>query len=240
MSTELTAKLESDIAFLHGILSGVIRQREGDAFFSTLSDVLKLSDSYRDSRSGTDFSALARIVSALGSGDAEKLTRALSCYLTLVNIAEEHHKVRLNRVQGFDSTAAALADTFRDLLKGGLSAERLYDSVSQLSIDLVLTAHPTEIMRRGLLQKYTNLSRALEVRDYQNLSPFEKSDNDDAIRREIFGIWETDAIRKKKPTPTDEAYGGLLVFEQTLGTSCLFTCANFPSRSKRPPAGRCL
>lgn len=216
MGTELTAKLESDIAFLHGILSGVIRQREGDAFFSTLSDVLKISDSYRDSRSGTDFSALARIVSALGSGDAEKLTRALSCYLTLVNIAEEHHKVRLNRAQGFDSTAAALADTFRDLLQGGLSAERLYDSVSQLSIDLVLTAHPTEIMRRGLLQKYTNISRALEVRDYQNLSPFETSDNDDAIRREIFGIWETDAIRKKKPTPTDEAYGGLLVFEQTL------------------------
>ena len=71
-------------------------------------------------------------------------------------------------------------------------------------------------MRRGLLQKYTNISRALEVRDYQNLSPFEMTENDDAIRREIFGIWETDAIRKKKPTPTDEAYGGLLVFEQTL------------------------
>ena len=216
MHTDLTGKLENDIAFLHGLLSDVIGQREGELFSATLNEVLGLSGRYRDSHSIDDFSALTRIIAGLASGDAEKLTRALTCYLTLVNIAEEHHKARLNRAQGFDNTAAALADTFRDLLQGGLTTARLHEAVSQLAIDLVLTAHPTEIMRRGLLQKYTNISRALEVRDYGNLSHSERTWNDDAIRREIFGIWETDAIRKKKPTATDEAYGGLLVFEQTL------------------------
>jgi phosphoenolpyruvate carboxylase len=212
MGTELTERLEKDIEFLHGVLGDVILQREGAAFFKTLNDTLALSAAYRDKKAEADFKALTNLAAGLATPDAEKLTRALSAYLTLVNIAEEHHKVRLARRE----TEVSLSATFAALKTAGLSADKICNAVNQLAIDLVLTAHPTEIMRRGLLQKYTNIARALEIRDYTDVPPFEQRLNDDAIRREIYGIWETDAIRKKKPTPTDEAYGGLLVFEQTL------------------------
>lgn len=212
MGTEFTSRLKKDIEFLHGVLGDVILQREGAAFFNTLKETLALSAAYRDKKEETDFKALANLATGLEAPDAEKLTRALSAYLTLVNIAEEHHKVRLARRE----TEVSLSATFAALKTAGLSADKIYNAVNGLAIDLVLTAHPTEIMRRGLLQKYTNIARALEIRDYTDVPPFEQRLNDDAIRREIYGIWETDAIRKKKPTPTDEAYGGLLVFEQTL------------------------
>ncbi|MBN8221696.1 MAG: phosphoenolpyruvate carboxylase [Spirochaetes bacterium] len=212
MAPDLTQKLEADIRFLHGMLSDVILQREGAAFFETLQDTLKLSSAYRDKKSESDFKSLTQLVGGLENPAAEKLTRALSAYLTLVNIAEEHHKVRLARHEG----EISLSSTFASLAQAGIAGEKLFQSVAALRIDLVLTAHPTEIMRRGLLQKYTNIARALEIRDYTDVPAFEQQLNNDAIRREIFGIWETDAIRKKKPTPTDEAYGGLLVFEQTL------------------------
>ena len=212
MTTRLTEKLEQDIEFLHSLLSEVILQREGAAFFEILKSALVLSGKYRDEKSETDFNSLSTLVSTLENADAEKITRALSAYLTLVNIAEEHHKVRLGRAEA----QVSLASAFAELVTSGTKPDKLFDAVTNLNIDLVLTAHPTEIMRRGLLQKYTNIARALEIRDYTDVPPFEQQLNNDAIRREIYGIWETDAIRKKKPTPTDEAYGGLLVFEQTL------------------------
>jgi phosphoenolpyruvate carboxylase len=221
MSSETaTSRLQSDIDFLHGVLADVIRQREGDGFFRQLAEVLRDSAAYRQSRSNEDFAALQKRFAEFDAERAEKITRALSCYLSLVNIAEEHQKALMARrpdgAAGALDTLVDLGETFRVLKAAGVSAEKLYEAVTQLHIELVLTAHPTEIMRRSLLQKYSNIARHLEIRAYSDVPPYEQQLNTEAIRREIFGMWETDAIRKKKPTPTDEAYGGLLVFEQTL------------------------
>jgi phosphoenolpyruvate carboxylase len=166
-----------------------------------------------------DENSFAQLVQAIAGTDATlaaKLTRALSTYLTLVNIAEEHHKVRLETYANVQTLPIAPDMVLHELRQAGVSAEKLYATVTALHIELVLTAHPTEIMRRSLLSKYANLARQLEIRDREIPDPRERQMNEEAIRREIFGIWETDPIRKKKPTPTDEAYGGLLVFEQTL------------------------
>ncbi len=210
------SSLRDDINFLHDLLSEVIRQREGEAFFGELSQVLNEAARYRQSDSDADFVALKKIVADFDPERAEKVTRALSSYLSLVNIAEEHQKTRLARKNSAGTSFGDLGETLRSLLGAGISAEKLQCAVTVLHIELVLTAHPTEIMRRSLLQKYSSIARHLEVRDYSDVPQYEQQLNTEAIRREIFGMWETDAIRKKKPTPTDEAYGGLLVFEQTL------------------------
>jgi phosphoenolpyruvate carboxylase len=209
--------LDQDVQFLHGLLSKVIQQREGAKFYGTLREVLERSEAYKRDRSADHFSALAQQIRNINMSDGEKLTRALTCYLTLVTIAEEHHKYRLEKVAYESGTGDnAIGETLTSLLKSGIPAERLHATVSGLAIDLVLTAHPTEIMRRGLLQKFTNIARLMEKRDQTARDSRERTIRDRAIHREILAIWETDSIRKKKPTPTDEAYGGLLVFEQTL------------------------
>jgi len=215
-SSDATTHLQDDIGFLHGLLAEVIIQREGENFFAQLSGVMRNSAAYRKSQSNEDFEALQNLFADFEPERAEKITRALSCYLSLVNIAEEHHKTLSARSSASSETLADLGETFRTLAAAGISKDRLYDAVVSMHIELVLTAHPTEIMRRSLLQKYANIARHLEIRSEASTPAYEQQLNTEAIRREIFGMWETDAIRKKKPTPTDEAYGGLLVFEQTL------------------------
>lgn len=208
--------LEEDIRYLHAILEEVIARLEGESFVQCLQQITALSQRYQAEHDEASFDDLVKAIAGTDAALAAKLTRALSTYLTLVNIAEEHHKVRLENHATVQMLPMAPDMVLHELLQQKITREKLYDTVASLRIELVLTAHPTEIMRRSLLSKYANLARYLDIRDREASDPHEKRLNEDAIRREIFGIWETDPIRKKKPTPTDEAYGGLLVFEQTL------------------------
>lgn len=208
--------LKEDIRYLHGILEEVIARLEGESFVQRLQQITSLSQSYQARQDEASFSQLVQAIAGTDAALAARLTRALSTYLTLVNIAEEHHKVRLENHATVQTLPIAPDMVLHELQQQGISADKLYATVAALRIELVLTAHPTEIMRRSLLSKYASLARQLELRDREISDPHERRLNEEAIRREIFGIWETDPIRKKKPTPTDEAYGGLLVFEQTL------------------------
>lgn len=208
--------LENDIAYLHGIFEEVLENLEGQDFVNGLKEITALSRNYQASRSEADFNWIAQKIAGIETMQATKLSRALSVYLTLVNIAEEHHKVRLETNPTRQMLPIAPDMVFQELLAQGVSTEKLYDAVCALRIELVLTAHPTEIMRRSLLSKYSNLAHLLAARDHATLDRRESRRIEESIRREILGIWETDPIRKKKPTPTDEAYGGLLVFEQSL------------------------
>jgi len=210
------SELENDIRYLHGILEEVIAKLEGEEFLARLRQITKLSAEYQARHDDESFASLVQAISGCDALLATKLTRALSIYLTLVNIAEEHHKVRLENSRIAQALPIAPDLVLRELKEQGIAADKLYETVASLRIELVLTAHPTEIMRRSLLSKYSNLARYLDLRDQAVTDTHEAKLNEEAIRREIIGIWETDPIRKKKPTPTDEAYGGLLVFEQTL------------------------
>lgn len=208
--------LNDDIQYLHGILEQVIAKLEGENFVNRLRQITALSRRYQSTADEASFADLVQVIAGADAALAQKLTRALSIYLTLVNIAEEHHKVRLESHATVQMLPIAPDMVLRELLQKGIPPEKIYETVTALHIELVLTAHPTEVMRRSLLSKYANLARYLRIRDRKFSDPHETQRNEEAIRREIFGIWETDPIRKKKPTPTDEVYGGLLVFEQTL------------------------
>ena len=99
----------------------------------------------------------------------------------------------------------------------GLSGEALADAVRSLRIELVLTAHPTEIVRRTLLQSHRRIADVLARRDRPDLTPEESADAAlAALRREIAIVWQTDEVRDRTVSPLDEVRGGLAVFEQTL------------------------
>jgi phosphoenolpyruvate carboxylase len=85
--------------------------------------------------------------------------------------------------------------------------EEIYDALLLQKVDIVLTAHPTEVNRRTLLRKYKEISESLAKLDKKDLSPYEKSGCEEALRREIYSIWGSDEIRREKPTPQTEAKG---------------------------------
>ena len=112
-----------------------------------------------------------------------------------------------------DGELAAVLDS---ILTQGVSSNDLHAAVSRLRIELVLTAHPTEIVRRTVAGKYQRIARLLAEQDRADLSGLERHQLKQALHRAVAEVWETDEIRRTRPTPIDEAKSGLVAVEQSL------------------------
>jgi phosphoenolpyruvate carboxylase len=212
-------RLRDDVRMLGGFLGETLRLREGAALYETVERVRALSKSGRGGSDG-DLDALADLLRALPVSSAVPVARAFSHFLTLANIAEQHHRVRRRREYLRDPHAApqrgSCDETFSRLLSRGVTADALHAATTALRVELVLTAHPTAITRRTLIQKHLRIADALARKDRDDLTAPERQEIAETLRREVMASWETDEIRARRPTPVDEAIAGLLIFEQTL------------------------
>ncbi|MCZ6628951.1 MAG: phosphoenolpyruvate carboxylase, partial [SAR324 cluster bacterium] len=213
------APLRRDVRELGAMLGDVLRVQEGEALFRSVEEVRRLAKGARGMEHDR-LAELGRRLSGLPSVESLQLSRAFSHFLTLVNIAEQHHRVRRSRQYQLDGSESpqrgSVRDTFGRLIAEGVSSEELLRTVRGIEVELVLTAHPTEITRRALLQKYHAIDEILNQRDRRDLTPMEQTGLDQALVREITAYWHTDEILHEKPTPREEVWSGLLVFEQSL------------------------
>ena len=213
------APLRDDVRMLGELLGDTLRLREGQALFDTVERVRALS---KHARAGTahDVGALAGVLRDLPVEAALPVARAFSHFLTLANIAEQHHRVRRRRDYQRNPAAgpqpASCEETFPRLIAGGVTPEALYEAACTLRIELVLTAHPTEITRRTLIHKHLHIADALMRLDRPDLTVPERAETIQDLRGEIAAAWETEEIRPRKPDPLDEVTSGLLIFEQTI------------------------
>ncbi len=219
MTMDPHAPLRRDIRDLGGMLGRVLGEQVGGGLLEDVEQVRRLA---KDAREGKPeaFATLTGRLSALPSAAALQLARAFSHFLTLANIAEQQHRVRRSRAYRLDPDnppqRGSLQESLARLTAAGVPGDRLYDAVCAQQVELVLTAHPTEITRRALLQKYHALSDALAERERPDLAPEERTEATARVFREITAYWHTDEILRRKPTPREEAWGGLLIFEQSL------------------------
>jgi phosphoenolpyruvate carboxylase len=211
--------LRDDVRLLGGLLGEVLRTEEGEALFRTVERVRALAKS---ARAGSDehFDELASELSQLPVEAGLPVARAFAHFLNLANIAEQYHRIRRRRAYQRDPNArpqrGSCEDGFARLIADGITPDRLYEAVCSLQIELVLTAHPTEVARRTLVQKYNRIAAALAEHDRPDLTIPEGEELQDALRREITTAWNTNDIRDQRPTPLDEVRSGLIVFEQSL------------------------
>ncbi len=211
--------LRQDVRLLGDLLGETLRTHAGEALFDRVEHVRALA---KRARAGNDrdFAELASVLGDLPVESAIPLARAFTHFLNLANVAEQHHRVRRRRAYLQDADAApqrgSCADTFARLIAGGVSREQLHEAVCALRIELVLTAHPTEVSRRTLIHKYNRIAGLLAERDRRDLTAPEQDDLRTALRREIVSAWETDEVRLQRPTPLDEVRSGLVVFDQSL------------------------
>jgi phosphoenolpyruvate carboxylase len=211
--------LRDDVRLLGELLGQAIRAREGEQSFALVERVRALAKSGRAGDAGA-FDTLAAELGGMPVDEVLPVARAFSQFLNLANIAEQHHRIRRRRAYqqapDLPPQRGSCEETFGRLIAAGLTSADLRDAICSLEIELVLTAHPTEIVRRTLLQKYDRIARALAEKDRPDLTLWERETVVETMRREIAACWETDEIRRVRPTPLDEVRGGLLVFEQTL------------------------
>jgi phosphoenolpyruvate carboxylase len=143
--------------------------------------------------------------------DSDLLTvgRAFAQFLNLGNIAEQEYNAAMN----VDASIDAL---FKHLDKAELTAEKVQDAVAKLNIDLVLTAHPTEVTRRTLIHKHKELANCLQAIHQESLNDVERKKIETRIADLIAQAWHTEEIRSVRPTPVDEARWGFSVIENSL------------------------
>jgi phosphoenolpyruvate carboxylase len=219
MAADPHKPLREDVRLLGELLGDALRTLEGEALFRTVEQVRSLAKAAR-AGSRDDFEELATELSRMPVESALPVARAFSHFLNLANIAEQHHRIRRRREYQRNPEASpqrgSCDETFARLIDGGISPERLYEAVSAMQIELVLTAHPTEIARRTLVQKYNRIAGALARRDRPDLTVPEQEELADSLLREIMTAWGTAEIREQRPTPLDEVRSGLIIFEQSL------------------------
>ncbi len=211
--------LRDDVRLLGELLGNTLRAREGEALFQTVERVRALAKSAR-SGDAQDFERLAGAMSGMPIDAALPVARAFAQFLNLANIAEQHHRTRRRRAYQANPShkpqRGSCDETFGRLIAAGITPDALFEMVCQLRVELVLTAHPTEIVRRTILQKHERIAQTLAQKDRSDLTVFEREMAVETLRREIAACWETDEVRRIRPTPLDEVRGGLVVFEQTL------------------------
>ncbi len=219
MGHELPKALRDDVRLLGDLLGETLRRHEGQAIYELVERVRALSKKARGG-SDADFATLTRVLEQMPVAEAQPVARAFSHFLNLANIAEQHHRIRRRRAYQRDPNAApqigSCDETFGRLIAAGIAPDQLYDAIARLRIELVFTAHPTEVTRRTLMQKFKRIADLLQVKDRADLTPPEHDELVDALRLEIAAAWETSEVRQRRPSPIDEARSGMAVFEQAL------------------------
>ncbi|XP_061370609.1 phosphoenolpyruvate carboxylase 4-like isoform X2 [Gastrolobium bilobum] len=212
---------DDDCRLLGNLLNDILQREVGTNFVDKLERIRVLAQSACNMRQAGIVNMaemlekqLASELSKMTLEEALTLARAFSHYLTLMGIAETHHRVR--KGGNMAQTAKSCDDIFNQLVQGGVSPDDLYNTVCKQEVEIVLTAHPTQINRRTLQYKHIRIAHLLDYNDRPDLSLEDREMVIEDLVREMTSIWQTDELRRQKPTPVDEARAGLNIVEQSL------------------------
>lgn len=213
---DIDARLREDVHLLGELLGQTIRAQYGQGFLDKI-ELIRTGAKAARRGSAEGAKQLTATLDGLGEDELLPVARAFNQFLNLANIAEQYHRIRRRtpkEPEPFENRV--LAELLGRLRKFGLSAEGLARQVAELEIELVLTAHPTEVARRTLIQKYDAIAAQLAAGDHSDLLPEERQAVQEKLQRLIAEAWHTDEIRRTRPTPVDEAKWGFAVIEHSL------------------------
>jgi len=206
--------LRRNVSYLGRILGETVSDANGQVFLDKIEKIRRLSKSAR-SGNEEDGRRLQAVLVGLKPEELLPVARAFSQFLNLANIADQHHSTSRS-VDSFFSPTRILTEVFEDLSATGESRTSVLDAVNNLSIELVLTAHPTEITRRTLIHKHEEIDSCLGQYELENLTERERDALDHRLRELVAQIWHTHDFRTTRPTPVDEAKWGFAVVENSL------------------------
>jgi phosphoenolpyruvate carboxylase len=205
-------ELSQNIHLLGDLLGKVISELEAPSIFE-LEERIRLLAKARRSGDGSAAKELPLEVSSLKTEEARAAAAAFAAYFDLVNLAEEDQRVTLQRQHEDEKypepISESICDAFAILKKRGAGYKQISDLLENLSIELVLTAHPTEARRRTILSKMQRVANLLQRLSQNPLSLRERDEIVNSLRGEISALWLTDRTRADKLSVTDEVRTGL-------------------------------
>lgn len=212
--TDIDARLREDVHLLGELLGNTIREQYGDGFLDKIEQIRKGA---KADRRGSMDAELSASLNQLSEAELLPVARAFNQFLNLANIAEQYQLIhRREESQPAPFEARVLPELLARLSAEGHGADSLARQLGRLEIELVLTAHPTEVARRTLIQKYDAIAAQLAAQDHRDLTTAEREQIHTKLQRLIAEAWHTEEIRRTRPTPVDEAKWGFAVIEHSL------------------------
>ena len=208
--------LVEDIRLLGRILGDVIREQEGTAAFDLIERVRQLSVAYRLKADASAGRVLDRLLKNLSTEQTVTVIRAFSYFSHLANIAEDRHHVRRRAVHELagDLQEGSLALTLERLHGADHRAAEIAATLATAYISPVLTAHPTEVQRKSILDAERAVANLLGERD-ELLTPERRTDNEALMRARVTQLWQTRMLRTAKLTVADEVENALSYYPST-------------------------
>jgi len=226
------APLRRDVRSLGRLLGEVLKEQVGIEFFTAVEELRLLLIEHREARAQRESSdkelvdedqlmnRAQRIVNGLNISDAHQMAKAFAIYFELTNLAETSHRKRRRRAAQVSLERQAQPGTFLGTLRrmraAGITEQQVLRWLRQVEVTVVFTAHPTEVARRTVLFKRQRIAEELEHLDRLPLTAKDAEKREQAIAAEITALWQTDEVRRRRPTVRDEIKMGLDYYPSVL------------------------
>ncbi|KAG2245171.1 hypothetical protein Bca52824_092974 [Brassica carinata] len=217
--------VEYDALLLDRFLD-ILQDLHGEEVREFVQECYEVAADYDGNRNTEKLEELGNMLTSLDPGDSIVVTKSFSNMLSLANLAEEvqiAYRRRIKKLKKGDfadeasaTTESDIEETLKRLLQLNKTPEEVFDALKNQTVDLVLTAHPTQSVRRSLLQKFGRIRDCLTQLYAKDITPDDKQELDEALQREIQAAFRTDEIRRTPPTPQDEMRAGMSYFHETI------------------------
>ncbi|WP_018923556.1 phosphoenolpyruvate carboxylase [Salsuginibacillus kocurii] len=217
---EGSSLLRKDVRKLGNMLGEILVHQGGTELLNKVESIRKMTIDLRKNHDEETYQAIKEEIDSLEPPMRQQVIRAFAIYFHLVNIAEQNHRIRRRReyqleddegVQPFSLESSVIA-----LKENNVSEDVIQRVLADLSLELVITAHPTEATKRTILETQKRISTILREFDRAVLTKKEQEKLDESLFNEITSLWQTDELRHRKPTVMDEVKNGLYYFDETL------------------------
>jgi phosphoenolpyruvate carboxylase len=211
--------LRDDVRLLGDLVGEVLREQAGEHIFALVEHIRTTSIGMRNGAFAASADReLMAWMQELTTGELAQIVRAFTVYFHMINIAEEHHRVRRLRehARAGDIPTDSLIGAMRQLQAADVPASEVASLLPQLSIHPVFTAHPSEARRRTLLYHLENAARQVDMLDDPRMTPALRATMLDSLRERITLIWQTAETRVDRPTVLDEVRSVLSIVASTV------------------------
>ncbi|MUV37622.1 Phosphoenolpyruvate carboxylase [Lentibacillus sp. JNUCC-1] len=219
VTTDHNALLRQDVNVLGNILGEILVLHGGRELFDQVERIREMTKRIRQDFDQTTYDTLKKEISSLKPPMRQQVIRAFSIYFHLINIAEQNHRIRRRRqylLEEETSQSFSIEKAVEKVKAYGLNTDRIQHVLDDLSIELIMTAHPTEATKRTVLETQKRISHNLRKLDNPLATEREKATVEESLFNEITALWHTDELRHRKPEVLDEVKNGLYYFDQTL------------------------
>ena len=221
--------LVEDIRLLGRILGDVIRDQEGVAAYALIEQVRTLSVAFRRDADQEADKALKTLLKDLSADQTVSVIRAFTYFSHLANLAEDRHHIRRRAIheRAGDTQEGSIDVALARLRWAGIAPMTILDTLARSFVSPVLTAHPTEVQRKSILDAERGIAQLLTARDSikalalavssakDALTPRELAANEAQLRARVMQLWQTRLLRFSKLTVVDEIENVLSYYEAT-------------------------